>query len=196
MRLKGAIVTDAQIAVQRLTAWIGQYGDQKQPEFIGDLSMVVLIARDALLKNEKERSVEDVLLSDEFMDKLLNKYHDRYHKVDIVPADCYGSDHRLLAAAAAALDGIQVESYCVTASDAVDVAYGIFPKRSDAGTPKLVKMLGDVVYHNTEDARGAAQLLQRFSDVPLEVRELKATVGNVVKSEPDASVFAEGGDVS
>lgn len=127
-------MTDAQTAVQRLTAWIGQYGDQKQPEFIGDLSMVVLIAREAVFSKP--------------------------------------------------------------AADTADVAYGIFPKRSDSGTPKLVKMLGDVVYHTAEDANGAVRLLQRFHDSTLEVRELKVTVGDVVKSEPDTSSLAEGGDAS
>ena len=189
-------MTDAQIAVQRLTAWIGQYGDQKQPEFIADLSMVVLIAREALSKKENDRSAEDVLLSDEFMDKLLNKYHDRYHRVEIVAADYYGSDHHLLAAASAASDAIQVESYCVTESDTADVAYGIFPKRSDSGTPKLVKMLGDVLYHTAADANGVVRLLRRFHDSTLEVRELKVTVGDVVKSELDTSSLAEGGDAS
>lgn len=127
-------MTDPVDVVARLTAWIRDYGDQKQPAFVNDLSIVLAIARDALSK-----------------------------------------------------DGD---------SATVDVAYGIFPKRSDSGTPKLVKMLGDCVYHNTEDADEAVQLLQRFSDVPLQVRELNVTVGNVVKREPDDSALAEGGDVA
>ena len=38
--------TDLDIAIERLTAWIRDYGDSKEPVFIGDLSMVVLAARD------------------------------------------------------------------------------------------------------------------------------------------------------
>ena len=38
-------MTDAEIAVQRLTAWVRDFGDKKEPAFIGDLSMVLLLAK-------------------------------------------------------------------------------------------------------------------------------------------------------
>ena len=41
------VPSDFDIAVQRLTAWIRDYGDEKTPVFIGDLSIVLLAAQDA-----------------------------------------------------------------------------------------------------------------------------------------------------
>jgi ADP-ribose pyrophosphatase YjhB (NUDIX family) len=48
--------TDFNIAVQRLTAWIRDYGEKKAPVFMGDLSMVLLAAKENLgLHQEIER---------------------------------------------------------------------------------------------------------------------------------------------
>ena len=44
------------IAVQRLTAWLRDYGEQKPKEFIGDVSIVLLAAKDTYrLEQEIER---------------------------------------------------------------------------------------------------------------------------------------------
>ena len=45
-------MTDAEIAVERLTAWVRDYGDSKPQVFIGDVSMLLAIAKDA---NETQR---------------------------------------------------------------------------------------------------------------------------------------------
>lgn len=42
-------MTDFDHAFQRLTVWIRDYGDQKQPVFIADLSIVLSTAKDAAL---------------------------------------------------------------------------------------------------------------------------------------------------
>ena len=39
-------MTDLEIARERLTVWIRDYGDQKAKEFIGDLSIVLLAAEE------------------------------------------------------------------------------------------------------------------------------------------------------
>ncbi|MCP4784756.1 MAG: hypothetical protein GY903_26195 [Fuerstiella sp.] len=40
--------TDAEIAIIRLTAWVRDYGDTKGSVFAGDVSMLLLIARESL----------------------------------------------------------------------------------------------------------------------------------------------------
>ena len=40
-------MTDFDVAIQRLTAWIRDHGDAKPKEFIGDLSIVLLAAKDS-----------------------------------------------------------------------------------------------------------------------------------------------------
>ena len=39
--------TDFDIAIERLTAWVRDYGDAKPKEFIGDVSILLLAAREA-----------------------------------------------------------------------------------------------------------------------------------------------------
>jgi len=48
-------MTDAEIAVERLMAWIRDFGDKKEPAFIGDLSMVLLLAKEHLRKPADEK---------------------------------------------------------------------------------------------------------------------------------------------
>ena len=38
--------TDLDIAIERLTAWVRDYGDAKPKEFIGDVSLLLLAARE------------------------------------------------------------------------------------------------------------------------------------------------------
>jgi uncharacterized protein YigA (DUF484 family) len=40
-------MTDADIAIQRLTAWVRDYGDSKPKEFIGDVSMLLMLAAES-----------------------------------------------------------------------------------------------------------------------------------------------------
>jgi len=48
--------THFDIAVQRLTAWLRDYGEQKPKEFIGDVSIVLLAAKDTYrLERENKR---------------------------------------------------------------------------------------------------------------------------------------------
>ena len=53
-------MTDAEVAIQRLTAWVRDYGDGKPKEFIGDVSMLLLIAKGSQAKIEV---MESALLS-------------------------------------------------------------------------------------------------------------------------------------
>lgn len=41
-------MTDAVIAIERLTAWVRDFGDNKPKAFIGDISMLLVIAKDAI----------------------------------------------------------------------------------------------------------------------------------------------------
>lgn len=50
-------MTDAEIAIERLTAWVRDYGDSKPQAFIGDVSMLLAIAKNA---NETQR-IRDAL---------------------------------------------------------------------------------------------------------------------------------------
>lgn len=43
-------MTELEYAIQRLTAWIRDFGPQQQPVFIADLTLVVAAARDCLGK--------------------------------------------------------------------------------------------------------------------------------------------------
>ena len=40
-------MTDAEAAIERLTAWVRDYGDSKPQAFIGDVSMLLLIAKES-----------------------------------------------------------------------------------------------------------------------------------------------------
>lgn len=45
--LERLIMTDAEIAVERLTAWVRDCGDNKPRAFIDDISMLLLLAKEA-----------------------------------------------------------------------------------------------------------------------------------------------------
>jgi hypothetical protein len=45
-------MTDAEIAIERLTDWVRDYGDAKPKEFIGDISLLLVIAKGAMEKKE------------------------------------------------------------------------------------------------------------------------------------------------
>jgi len=53
-------MTDAEVAIQRLTAWVRDYGDSKPQAFVGDVSMLLLIAKESQAKIEV---MESALLS-------------------------------------------------------------------------------------------------------------------------------------
>lgn len=44
-------MTDAEVAIERLTAWVRDYGDKKPKEFIGDISMLLVLAMGARKAN-------------------------------------------------------------------------------------------------------------------------------------------------
>ena len=41
-------MTDAQIALERLTAWVRDYGDQKPKEFVRDITELLIAAKESL----------------------------------------------------------------------------------------------------------------------------------------------------
>lgn len=43
-------MSDAEIALERLTAWVREYGDSKPQVFVGDVSMLLAIAKGAMSK--------------------------------------------------------------------------------------------------------------------------------------------------
>ena len=45
-------MTDAEAAIERLTAWVRDYGDSKPQVFIGDVSMLLMIAKESQAKVE------------------------------------------------------------------------------------------------------------------------------------------------
>lgn len=45
MRIDDIDTDEAQAAVGRLTAWVRDYGDSKEPAFIADLSLVIELAK-------------------------------------------------------------------------------------------------------------------------------------------------------
>lgn len=60
-------MTDAQIAYQRLSAWVSawvrDYGGEKAKVFVGDLTLILMVARGSLFDQEKpERPTEQQLI--------------------------------------------------------------------------------------------------------------------------------------
>jgi hypothetical protein len=49
-------MTDAEAAIERLTAWVRDYGDSKPQAFVGDVSMLLLIAKESQAKIESMKS--------------------------------------------------------------------------------------------------------------------------------------------
>lgn len=54
-------MTDAEIAIERLSAWIRDHGDAKPKAFIGDVAILLVVARDAL-RSTADQSRLDTLL--------------------------------------------------------------------------------------------------------------------------------------
>jgi len=51
---------DFDIAMQRLTTWVRDYGDTKPREFIGDITIVLMVARDV---DRQRQTIEKLLLA-------------------------------------------------------------------------------------------------------------------------------------
>lgn len=66
-------MTDAEIAIERLTAWVRDYGDAKPRGFIGDISMLLVIAKGAVKKKEPDMlpcpfcGSEELFVSDNYV---------------------------------------------------------------------------------------------------------------------------------
>lgn len=66
-------MSDFDDAVERLTAWVRNYGDAKPKVFIGDVTMVLLAARDCQrLRAERDNQQEAIKLLMDTLERLVD----------------------------------------------------------------------------------------------------------------------------
>ncbi len=69
-------MTDFDIAIQRMTAWIRDYADKKSPAFIGDLCMLLLTAKENTALHQKIKQLREELENAQLWIKDATKLYD------------------------------------------------------------------------------------------------------------------------
>jgi hypothetical protein len=69
----------------------------------------------------------------------------------------------------------------ISENQLIDIAFGIFVKRSDGTAPKLCKLVGDRFFVDPVSAEECACQMEQIIGCKLEVRELRVSVGDVIQ---------------
>ena len=73
-------MTDLEEAISRLTAWVRDYGDSKPAAFVGDVSILLQVAKESIgmtkQRSSLQKPLEDVLLSDKFLERFAAAFVD------------------------------------------------------------------------------------------------------------------------